>query len=170
MFNFLKVNRDSDIESTMESFVPAAGWNELRKRYPPRIDRKRGLRSLSQAMEMENPENLQCTSSAPRWEISPMDCVSESEILQVEEGLVLERAVAEFDACFASAPFLDDLDWALQTYEICERSSSESDLMDEELELLEEVQDLTRFVARTTPRRSQVASSQVASSSPSIPD
>jgi hypothetical protein len=99
-----------------------------------------------------------------------MDCVSESEILQVEEGLVLERAVAEFDACFASAPFLDDLDWALQTYEICERSSSESDPMDEELEMLEEVQDLTRFVARTTPRRSQVASSQVASSSPSIPD
>lgn len=165
MFNFLKVNRDSNVESTTESFVPAAGWNELRKQYPPRIDRKRGVRSLSQAMETENPENLRCESSARRWEISPMDCVPESEILHVEEGLVLERAVAEFDACFASASFLDDLDWALQTYDICERSSTESDPMDDELEMLEEVQDLTRFVARTTPRRSQVAPS-----TPSIPD
>lgn len=155
MFHFLKTTLNSDGEPAMDAFVPAARWDELRKRYPPQVHGGRGLRSLSQAMESENPGNLEGPVVNSLWEISPMDSSSKLEIQQVEEGLAVERAVAESDACFASEMFLDDLDWALQTYDICRRTSAEEVNMDDELEMLEAVQDLTRFVARTTPQRFQ---------------
>ncbi|MFN6129763.1 MAG: hypothetical protein ACK494_12830 [Planctomycetota bacterium] len=73
--------------------------------------------------------------------------------------------VADLDACFSSDSFLDDLDWDLQTYDLCEWDSGDDVNLDAELGMLEAVQDLSRYVARTTPRRSQQAPS-----SPSLPD
>jgi hypothetical protein len=166
MFKFDNANSGSDEEPTMDFFVPATQWDAVRRLYPPKPRRaRRGLRALSQAMESENLENPACAPSTEAWRISPMDCASELDFAQVEDDLVLGRAVADLDACFASESFIDDLDWALQTYDICHRDSIEADNMDAELEMLEAVQDLTRFVARTSPRRSQQAPS-----SPSIPD
>ncbi|MFO0014069.1 MAG: hypothetical protein ACK553_15150 [Planctomycetota bacterium] len=149
----------------MDTFVPATQWDALRKLYPPRPSRRRGLRALSQAITSENPENSLGLESSVRWRISPSDCSPDADLAQFENDLVLERAIADLDTCFASEAFLDDLDWALQTYDIRQTGMGEEDNMDAELEMLEAVQDLTRFVARTAPRRSQPSAA-----SPSIPD
>lgn len=152
-------------EPEMTSFVHATQWNDLRKLYPPIPSRARGLRPLSQAMESENPENLDCSGHSMRWNISPMDCSSAMDMLHKPLELAFDNDLAELDACYASETFLDDLDWALQTYEICQRDAKFEDTMDEELEMLEAVQDLTRFVTKVTPRRAASAPS-----TPSIPD
>ena len=152
-------------EPTMDSFVPATRWDELRKLYPPKRSRTRGLRRLSQAMETENPENAECSEAGIGWSISPMDCSTEPDVAEDLMDIVPDRIVAELDACYASEKFMDDLDWALQTYDICERDSVAEENMDDELEMLEAVQDLTRFVAKTSPRRAADAPSM-----PSIPD
>ena len=152
-------------EPCMDSFVPATQWDELRKLYPPKRSRTRGLRRLSQAMETENPENLEGAVSDVRWSISPMDCSTDVDVVEETADLVPDRIVAELDACYASGAFMDDLDWALQTYDICQGNSGEEDNMDDELEMLEAVQDLTRFVAKTSPRRAAAAPAK-----PSIPD
>jgi hypothetical protein len=165
MFNLHRSNDGFDEEPTMGSFVPATQWDELRKKYPPKRRRaRRGLRALSQAMEVENPENPGCLPSKTAWRISAMDCDSESDFTPIEDGLAIDRAAADLDVCFSSESFMDDLDWALQTYDICQRETAEEVDMDAELEILEAVQDLTRYVTRTAPRRSQP------SSSPTIPD
>jgi hypothetical protein len=152
-------------EPRMDSFVPAMQWDELRKLYPPKRSRSRGLRRLSQVMETENPENLDGAQTDVRWSISPMDCSMEVDVVEESMDLIPDRIVAELDACYASETFMDDLDWALQTYDICQRDFGEEDNMDEELEMLEAVQDLTRFVAKTSPRRAATAPVK-----PSIPD
>lgn len=155
----------TESEPSMDSFVPATQWDELRKLYPPKRSRSRGLRRLSQAMETENPENLTGSKADASWTISPLDCSMEIDMVEESMDLVPDRIAAELDACYASEAFMDDLDWALQTYDICQRDSSEDENMDEELEMLEAVQDLTRFVAKTSPRRAVAAPLK-----PSIPD
>jgi hypothetical protein len=165
MFNRFGTSPGSDGESSMKAFVPATQWDELRKLYPPRPSRRRGLRGLSQAMATENPENIGLSQASTRWSISPQDCVPEQTLDEMGEDFVLNRVVAELDACFSSDSFLDDLDWELQTYDLCEWDSAEDVNLDTELGMLEAVQDLTRYVARTTPRRVQHAPS-----SPSLPD
>lgn len=142
-------------DSPMDRFVPASHWDELRRQYPPEPSQKRGLRRLSKAMQSENP---QCTGLETQWTITAHDCPKEMEMEILEEDLSRVRAVAELDACFASEAFLDDLDWAAQRYSVESQSELELEVsMDEELEMLEAVQDLSRFVARTTPRRAVTA-------------
>jgi hypothetical protein len=50
MFESRKFQNDSvhgaDDEPCMDSFVPATQWDELRKLYPPKRNRTRGLRRL----------------------------------------------------------------------------------------------------------------------------
>lgn len=138
-------------DSSMDRFVPASHWDELRRQYPPEPSQKRGLRRLSKAMQSENPK---CAGLDARWTITANDFPNEMGMEILEEDLSRVRAVAELDACFASEAFLDDLDWAAQRYSVESQSEMELTIsMDEELEMLEAVQDLSRFVARTTPRR-----------------
>lgn len=165
MSNRSMTNHSSDDESSMKAFVPATQWDELRKLYPPRPSRRRGLRGLSQAMATENLENIGLSQAPSRWNISPQDCAPEQAPDEIGEDFVLNRVVADLDACFSSDSFLDDLDWDLQTYDLCEWDSGDDVNLDAELGMLEAVQDLSRYVARTTPRRSQQAPS-----SPSLPD
>jgi hypothetical protein len=68
----------------------------------------------------------------------------------------------DVDQCFASRAFLDDLEWAVQTYEIRlgYLESAPVDGVDLELGVLEAVQDLSRIVARTTPRRAAARSDE----------
>lgn len=145
-----KVERSS-LESSNDGFVPARDWDALRKQYPHRRSRKRGFRALAEAMESENPE---CSAAAGSWVISPMDRLPGLDVGGLlEEDWLVTRAQADLDRCFASESFLDELDWAVQTHGLSFGDGGEDVNMDAELELLEAVQDLTRFVARTTPRR-----------------
>lgn len=174
----------SDPAPSLEGFVPATQWDALRKKHPPRRRGARGLRSLSQAMQTENPDQSDwCKSSELRWGRSSMDLFHAGDgdgIVEngvVETALAEARAAAQLDACFASESFLDDLDWSLQTYDLCHRDFerdvsevSSSDAMDAELEMLEAVQDLTRFVARTTPQRTRHVSAAGNPSDEKIPD
>jgi hypothetical protein len=145
----------ANTDASMERFVPACHWDELRRQYPPEPSQRRGLRRLSSAMQSENP---QCASPEAMWTIPAHDCLPEANLELIEEDLSRVRAVADLDACYASEAFLDDLDWAAQRHAVESRSDVELEpIHDEELGMLEAVRDLSRFVARTTPRRAASA-------------
>jgi hypothetical protein len=157
MFKRARTQDSENNDSSMERFVPACHWDELRRQYPPEPSQKRGLRRLSNAMQSENPE---CSGIEAKWTIPATDCLPEANLEIIEEDLSLVRTVADLDACYASEAFLDDLDWAAQRFAVDSRANIEVEaVMDEELSMLEAVQDLSRFVARTTPRRAASAPS-----------
>jgi hypothetical protein len=102
-------------------------------------------------MQSENP---QCANPEVKWTIPAHDCLPEANLEIIEEDHSRVRTVADLDACYASDAFLDDLDWAAQRHAVESRYGIEAEAIhDEELGMLEAVQDLSRFVARTTPRR-----------------
>jgi hypothetical protein len=87
-------------------------------------------------METENPENLEGAARMFAGAF-PDGLLAELDVVEETMDLVPNRIVAELDACYASDAFMDDLDWALQTYDICRRESGEEENMDDELEMLE---------------------------------
>ncbi|MFN6131193.1 MAG: hypothetical protein ACK494_20145, partial [Planctomycetota bacterium] len=103
-------NHSSDDESSMKAFVPATQWDELRKLYPPRPSRRRGLRGLSQAMATENLENIGLSQAPSRWNISPPDCAPEQAPDEIGVDFVVNRVVADWDAWCSSDAFRDNVD------------------------------------------------------------
>lgn len=151
---------------SIDGFVPATQWNELRQRFVSEPSQTRGLRSLTAALEAENPEMSDRTLFPIRRGNRSRVAWQPDKTAVASDEVVCNRAEfdstgtyafdTEVDVCFASDRFMDHLEWSLQTIDLRSVGNPEGTLdLDLELGLMEAVQDLSRIVARGTARRAE---------------